>query len=150
MPRGPKARTIGMVALAKNLERSRDRIMQLRAEIHEESGTFSRLLDELQRQAGSLNGTAERGPRSRGARKVAPGRRRRGGQREAIVEFIKAKGQPQGTEAIASHVGNKIANVRQALMHMVKAGTLASFKKDGDSFRAPKKSERGGFYGLAS
>lgn len=50
MPRGRRARAGGMVALAKDLERSRDRIQQLREEIQDESTTFARLLEELHRR----------------------------------------------------------------------------------------------------
>lgn len=149
MARGRKARSGGMVVLARELERSRDRILELRAQLHKESGNVARLLGELQRHAGILNGDATE-PVASAAKASRPGRRsgRRGGQREAIVAFVKGKNEPQGAEAIAAHLGNKVSNVRQALIQMVKTGTLASFKKDGDAFRLPKKGERGGLYGL--
>jgi len=151
MPRGRKARSgDSMVELAKTLESSKARIQQLRAELESETRIAATALSRIQQLAGSLNGSVVAAMPTRGASrgKGPGGKGRRGGQREAIVSYLKGSSNPQGADAIAGHLGKKVANVRQALMQMVKAGSLVSLKKDGDSFRKPGKGERGGLYGV--
>ncbi len=155
MPKATK-RQVGtsMVVLAKRLEHSRSRIMALRQELQRESDAAAGYLAELQRQVQGMNGNSSAAPAPRGAARAAAGsgkRGRRGGQRDAIVAFIKGKGEPQNADAVAAHLGKtgKMGSVRQALMLMCKAGTLASFKQEDGKYRAPKKGERGGYYGIA-
>ncbi len=149
MPRGRRKSGESTVSLAQTLDRSRTRIQLLRAELESESRNAATALARIQQLVGNLDGAAIAPAMSgrAGARRGKPVRRA-GGQRDKIISFLKGKSDPQAAEAIALHVGNRVANVRQALMHMVKSGTLVSLKKDGDSFRKPGKGERGGLYGV--
>lgn len=164
MARGRKPGS--MVELATRLEKSKSRIADLRQELQRESDAAAGYLVELQRQVHGMNrtdlgsaGGAGGGAGGSVVRSAVRGavagstarRGRRGsGQRESLVAFIKGKGQPQNPDAIAAHLGKsgKMSSVRQTLMQMCKAGTLTSFKQDNGSYRAPKKGERGGYYGV--
>lgn len=110
--------------------------------LREQLAEYENNLDSFKRELGRRYGLASAPIQHR--RSSSGGRS--SGQREAIIEYVKA--EPKRADDIAAHLGKNVAAVRQTLMIMAKDGKIKSYKQDNGQYREPGKGERGGFYGL--